>query len=199
MRKSTDWRAIIALLASCLLLAIGIAGCGDDDGTPVKDAGQDCAVDAGMDAAAPTTDAGKDTGPAVDANICPNAVYQTTCGGKKCENIYDYATLVTGIAVFGYALPICYTSCCTDDDKCGASFGANTCYELHQTGVANATCPNEKYLGWADITGCCKPDGRCGVDAKDIGLGCVAREEVLFVVPGYEKKTCDYVVGDSGP
>jgi hypothetical protein len=44
------------------------------------------------------------------------------------------------------------------------------------------------------LAGCCRPDGRCGVVANGLGLGCVAREELAPVSGGTPPNAiaCEY-------
>ena len=78
-------------------------------------------------------------------------------------------------------------SCCRGvlRDECGLTFGEGTfCLPRMVPGQDNAACEGLR-MGDRMLRGCCRPDGRCGVVAEGIGLGCIAREEVAPVLgPG---------------
>jgi DNA-binding beta-propeller fold protein YncE len=76
--------------------------------------------------------------------------------------------------------------CCTSRNECGAFF-AGGCLARDQHGTRDSACPNER-VGTISATGCCRTDGRCGLDLSRVGMGCVAREEA----PGssFARVTC---------
>ena len=86
----------------------------------------------------------------------------TVCGGKTCK---------IPTPPFGQL-----TGCCAGA-KCGASFSllGPQCIELNQAGKPNPTCPNGQ-VGGISLAGCCKPNGKCGVQDTFIGFGCVDPE-----------------------
>jgi hypothetical protein len=72
-------------------------------------------------------------------------------------------------------------ACCrgATDLECGLTFGQGTlCLPRDVPDQANDVCP-EARMGQIALDGCCRPDGRCGVLADKVGLGCAAREEIL--------------------
>jgi hypothetical protein len=73
-------------------------------------------------------------------------------------------------------------TCCrgTGNKECGLTFGqGNLCLPRMSPGQMNSVCPAVHQAGMM-LDGCCKPDARCGLDATGLGLGCVAREEILL-------------------
>ena len=98
---------------------------------------------------------------------------QLPCG--SCASLDSINTLTTLIG-------ITLTECCvTAKNVCGTSFGAGDCTERDQPGTPNAACPTESpasLYGFVSLAGCCKPGGRCGVDASILLFGCVAREDI---------------------
>jgi hypothetical protein len=71
-------------------------------------------------------------------------------------------------------------SCCrgVGASECGFTFGASTlCLPGSVPGQADAACSGVT-AGGMQLDGCCRPDGRCGLDATATGLGCVAREVI---------------------
>jgi hypothetical protein len=99
----------------------------------------------------------------------------------------------------------CLKACCTPDNKCGAQltgmgFGAalltgGSCVEANQNGNINTSCPNSlgadedagttaatgpmaQLTNMFNYKGCCRPDGKCGLQLDKISLGCVANENI---------------------
>jgi cysteine-rich repeat protein len=74
--------------------------------------------------------------------------------------------------------------CCTVDQTCGVAYapvyGAG-CVEREAEGAADTECPNATgpfaFITGGDLTGCCRPDHKCGLLAT-IGGGCTERTEV---------------------
>lgn len=72
-------------------------------------------------------------------------------------------------------------ACCrgATDLECGLTFGEGTlCLAREVPDQTNDVCP-EARMGPLALPGCCRPDGRCGVLAEQVGLGCVARDEIF--------------------
>lgn len=65
--------------------------------------------------------------------------------------------------------------CCTSDNQCGAYFDG-ACVARNQHGIRDRTCPNE-VVGTLQVNGCCRTDGRCGLDLSRLEMGCVALED----------------------
>jgi hypothetical protein len=84
------------------------------------------------------------------------------CGDKTCT-VSDLAT------TFGIA------PCCTTEGECGGLGGM--CLALGQEGEPDTACPSATSSGYT-LSGCCRPDGQCGVDFSGVGWGCVAREDI---------------------
>jgi len=100
----------------------------------------------------------------------------TTCGGATCP------VLATNPLVQ-------VQPCCTDNDTCGASeVGSNFCSDVFDPGPDSAACPSEPIQTNLGPTlmgiGCCRTDGRCGLNGSLFGVGCVAREEMPFSLGG---------------
>ncbi len=87
-------------------------------------------------------------------------------------------------------LSVPVNTCCTGAGRCGvelfsAPAPANIpfapgCQEAHQFGINTPACPDFAQLlnmsgsaGAPNISGCCRPDGTCGLDLGLIGAGCV--------------------------
>lgn len=86
--------------------------------------------------------------------------------------------------------------CCrgTVGDECGITIGDGTlCLPRMVPGQTNASC-DELRIGGMRLPGCCRPDGRCGVVADGLGLGCVARDEIVPALGGTapEPLPCEY-------
>jgi hypothetical protein len=97
----------------------------------------------------------------------PNPIAQPCCGGMNGDLCgLDPAPL------FGPGLPI-------------------TCVESNQPGQLDSNCPTHAPAGppWNGVTlpGCCRPDGKCGVQDGVTMLGCI--EQNLFGVAG-EPPSC---------
>lgn len=169
----------------CAALYLGTAGCGDDDddddtttdagagkggGGGSSNAGAGGSTKAG---AGGTTKAGAGGGSAGAAGAAPAPI---TCGTKTCQ------PSITGIP-----------ACCATADTCGLGDAAE-CTALGQLGTADTNCPDYSMTvaGTAyPVKGCCRPDGKCGVNFATTGLGCVARTAVPSWASGpLEAKTC---------
>jgi hypothetical protein len=85
------------------------------------------------------------------------------CGSNSC-------TVGAVPAMFGIS------ACCTEEMACGANTGE--CLPTGQEGTNTTDCPSATSLQMFPLAGCCKPDGRCGLDYSGVEIGCVAREEV---------------------
>ena len=80
--------------------------------------------------------------------------------------------------------------------ECGLTVGEdNACLPQMVPGQPNDTCGDIRILGMLR-EGCCRPDGRCGVATENLGLGCVAREELAPLAadggPAPMAMACDY-------
>jgi hypothetical protein len=72
-------------------------------------------------------------------------------------------------------------SCCrgATQRECGLTFGEGSlCLPRDVPGIPDQACPTTTADG-TRFTGCCRPDARCGLSAAAVGLGCVARDEIL--------------------
>lgn len=70
------------------------------------------------------------------------------------------------------------TACCVDSNTCGVQgTGTGICIDAFDPGPLDANCPAETLVG-ANAAGCCRTDGRCGVQGNILNLGCVAREDI---------------------
>lgn len=91
---------------------------------------------------------------------------------------------------------IALRSCClgVTGDQCGLTSGLGMlCLARNVPGQPNSACPGARFAGNM-IEGCCRADGRCGVSATSLELGCVARDEVLPVlgIARGEAVACSY-------
>ena len=89
-------------------------------------------------------------------------------------------------------------SCCygVPAKECGLTVGdGKVCLPRTVPGQPNETCGEIRILGTPRM-GCCRPDARCGVLAENLGLGCVAREELAPLVadggPAPMPIACEY-------
>jgi hypothetical protein len=76
------------------------------------------------------------------------------------------------------AMQLALRSCCrgVGGGECGLTFGAGTlCLPGSVPGQPDSVCSGAS-AGGMRLAGCCRPDSRCGLDASETGLGCVARE-----------------------
>jgi YVTN family beta-propeller protein len=97
-----------------------------------------------------------------------------SCGATSCAR-FDATASFLGAG-----------QCCTGNGECG-SFFRGRCVGRDQHGVPDGACPSEQ-VGTLRAAGCCRADGRCGVDLALLDMGCVAREEAPGVALG--KVTC---------
>jgi hypothetical protein len=95
------------------------------------------------------------------------------CSGQACPSL-DAVNLL----LQQYALPT-LSHCCTGDARCGGSYGKGDCTELDQPGTPDPACPGETISGYPQ-QGCCRPDGRCGLDLSLVKFGCVEREAAIL-------------------
>ncbi|MFI5306658.1 MAG: hypothetical protein ACHQ53_04850 [Polyangiales bacterium] len=76
---------------------------------------------------------------------------------------------------------IALRSCCLGllNRQCGLTFGGGgVCLQRDVPGQADTECPGAT-ARQMKLDGCCRPDGRCGLNAPNYGVGCGAREELL--------------------
>ena len=118
--------------------------------------------------------AGASAGTVFECN--PTQPPVTSCSGVPCPALEEAV------------VSVCEEICCTADGRCGK---ANTSQELARdctaSFVQHSDCPAEVLFG-QQMVGCCRPDGRCGVDITEVmaiaeGFGypvddCLAREEI---------------------
>ena len=86
-------------------------------------------------------------------------------------------------------------SCCRGlrGDACGLTTTSSAlCLPRAVPGQSNPDCPGLQST--PGLAGCCRPDGRCGLTASALGLGCVARDEIPASIAGksLEPIACDY-------
>lgn len=77
-------------------------------------------------------------------------------------------------------------SCCrgTTNEECGLTFGEGAvCLNRMVPGKSDPDC-SAMMVGGMQLAGCCRPDGRCGVVAAPLGLGCLARDELPRAIGG---------------
>ena len=96
-----------------------------------------------------------------------------------CDGMVDEGCSCGGVACSQSSQQIC----CTSADACGSrSTISGKCFAEGQPGRAEPSCPNEVGDDQLSISGCCREDGRCGLQHQT--FGCVAREEAgdVFVL-----------------
>ena len=104
-----------------------------------------------------------------------------TCGDQTdadCDGMVDEGCTCGGID--------CVTSgdrCCTEQDTCGLRTQLmDGCVEPGAAGAPSTMCADDNSLGGTPLTGCCRPDMRCGLfDSQS--FGCVPREQAQQVWP----------------
>ena len=109
-----------------------------------------------------------------DGGVEPDAGSGSGTGGNAgaCEPCPELTTQAENLGL---------RACCrgATDLECGLTFGEGAvCLPRDVPGQPNDVCP-EANPGSLTLPGCCRPDGRCGVVAEQVGLGCVARDEIL--------------------
>jgi hypothetical protein len=161
---------------SWMMMAVALLGaCADD---PEKPGAQDAGKDSGSNGGRAGDSGARDSGMALPVS----------CAGSVCvppeitlkEGFKFMGTPVTPAlaASFGYG-PF---ACCTAQDKCGVT-NANlipdgTCEEQHQAGRTTKSdeCPSQE-TSFGTLVGCCRTDGKCGVNADLLGVGCLSAAE----------------------
>lgn len=98
------------------------------------------------------------------------------------------------------AMQLGLRSCCRGfgDDECGLTFGdGSLCLPRMIPGRPDSACSGVSANG-SRLEGCCRPDARCGLSAGPLGLGCVAREEILAELGAgsAEAVACTYACED---
>ena len=199
--KARIW---IAVAASALAVACGDDSSGTPDagapktgtegascfGNGTCNAGLSCVDDVcrGVDASTPSKDADMDAGVAPVTIMCKAA----TCEAPPL----DVTTLLgdAGAQFAGFVTPDLLASmgalpepCCfgPKKDTCGVSAMAITrgeCVEANQEGKPDETCPPIMQNFGAPgisfpmtLSGCCRPDNKCGVVNDFLGVGCMER------------------------
>ena len=84
------------------------------------------------------------------------------------------------------AMQVGLRSCCRGitNDECGLTFARGAALpQPHGSGQARPG-RGPAMVGGMQLAGCCRPDGRCGVVAAQLGLGCVARDELPRALGG---------------
>ncbi len=180
---------VCGAVALCMALCMGVVSCGDDDsdGSPGGTGGTwatggtggsaDAGGSGGSGGASGSSAGMGGTGASVDASR-GDAAGGTTgftfpdagpvmCGGQQCT------------APEGSPL----SACCTAADVCGGGL-AGTCQEWDMPGTLDPSCPDHAMaMGGTTLSGCCKPNGNCGV-MSSAGLGCVERTELAGYAGG---------------
>jgi hypothetical protein len=168
-RKVYDPRSGQRLCRLLLLSAFVLPGCGTSL-TVAQQKKELGTSDGGL-----PQDAG---GPAI---VLPDAVPEvvTICGHARCAN---RVATIPGADVEGFA-------CCFNPglSQCGIVSGlGSTCLETDHEGKLDPSCDMSPSSPLSSLPGCCRPDGKCGVFAPNLGLGCAA-------IPGWTELTnCVY-------
>jgi hypothetical protein len=92
------------------------------------------------------------------------------CGGSSCTVNSTLAMISTTAK-----------ACCTTDNKCGQTNSVGRCMEQNAPGPLDSKCPtvDVDFMGTNyPQMGCCTPKGKCGGFFKDVGYGCLAREDL---------------------
>ncbi len=78
--------------------------------------------------------------------------------------------------------------CCTAEGACGSQskfiFGAACIRRGADPGLPSATCPGET-PDFLDLTGCCRPDGQCGLSIDQVNnwdAGCIERTQMASLL-----------------
>jgi hypothetical protein len=202
---------------SVLVLGAALLGaCGDDTTKAAKDAGTDSGPTAGKGGGG-----GGGTG-----GTAPEAIM---CGTTKCDPpeiaVPDGGLMFGGmtvspalIAMFGVGPENCCAG--AKQDICGVTQSMlimdGTCLERTQAGRTSkeTECPGSttSIMGFdLPLTGCCRPDNKCGIDLGILGVGCLERTEAGRIgmmgasmtdaaLPDLSAKSCVYApaTGDGG-
>lgn len=153
------------------LLALVLAACGaSDDAAGDAGSGPRGPAAAGAPATAPGGGSGGNGGAGGTGGTtgATTPLPGLTCGDAAC-------------AVSQLAASFGIIACCTVDDECGGM--ALECLPLNQAGMPDADCPGGMDAsGMYPLSGCCRPDGQCGLDYSAVGWGCVERERISAVM-----------------
>lgn len=188
-------------LGMSLMLVFAVAACGDDS-TSKTDAGMDAGAGTGgsggsggsggtggTSATAMTFECGA-TMCTTPEFMIPPGLLGGADGGMSAIPPQLAGLLGSGASICELAMT-CSTGCCIDDTKCGVKNPALTgpdCVEQNQPGEASAQCPEVPVVLVSAIVstlaggpiavpipGCCRTDGKCGLDLGYLGMGCVER------------------------
>lgn len=92
------------------------------------------------------------------------------------------------------AMELGFASCCRGlrNATCGIAVSEDSdaaCFGRDVRGEPDASCPAAGPAG-NRRDGCCRPDGRCGVELTGLGLGCLAREDLPASIADADAIAC---------
>jgi hypothetical protein len=175
--------ALLWMMAGCGL----VLGCGDSDGGETDAGDKDAGHDAGYTPPRPRVDSGSQD-PEPMEFMCEDTmctVPELDTSNLSIPAIMGMVITPELIASMGFG-PM---GCCVEDSKCGVTqeglFGSGFCAEQGQVGEPDTDCPDEQAdimgLVTVDLIGCCRSDGKCGINLDLIGVGCVERTEAAMI------------------
>ena len=181
MNKRLWWCSVVLIVAS-----VALAACGGDDGgnEPTAGTGAVAGTGAGVGGAsgASGTSGASGMGGAGGTTAQP-----VPCGTTTCQPLGGgLAGMLPG--GLGAAIP---PPCCADEAMgiCGTMSGG-TCMPPP---MPDARCPSRMFFGMM-IASCCTAGNICGVNASQLGLGCI--DPGMFT--GMPGMSCDGTTPDAG-
>ena len=123
--------------------------------------------------------------PPEDAGTPDTGTTTSPAACEPCDDVPDAAA------------PFMLRSCCrgVSNRECGLTVGDGTlCLARMVPGQSDTACASVRQPSGTQLDGCCRPDGRCGLQADAFQLGCVARDEILPALGALraEPVPCDY-------
>jgi len=212
MKKYTNFLDVTVLLASLLVAGavIGCGGDDDDDSAAGSKASGGGSQNTGTGTGGTSTSTGTGTGgTTAPAAVCTTT---TECGGTACDMTEGSKAVSAQYKSYLSIMSsdVCFSACCTKDGACGgqikatgmaAALLAGECVAKQEAGTPDETnCSTtatangdggtvaatnaiaQALQGLFNYKGCCRTDGKCGVDLNTLTLGCMANEDVGKVI-----------------
>lgn len=172
-------------VCAAALLALAVAGCGDDDGGDTPDAGPVAGTTAGTTAG---TGGGGGAGSSASGTMATGGM----AAGPMCDETIENVTMCGDTAcgaIEGFAAMACTVNCCMDDGTCGvrnATMDMTT--ECMPKAQPDPRCPD--YVGGTELPGCCTADNKCGF-VSSISFSCITESLLLQDLAAMAGRDCD--------
>jgi hypothetical protein len=198
-----------SLLAVFVLIGGAVLGCGGDK----DDNNSNTSAGTGSGGTAGANGGSGATGTAGTSGTAGTTASSTCVATTTCNQACDVTTFSAKVSAQYMSMACLKACCTTDNKCGAQLMGMGTgamllnggsCVELGQTGTNDPTgtkCPGTTTTTAGDAgtsstsgfgallgnlfkyTGCCRPDGKCGLDLAELGLGCVANENIKNISP----------------